>query len=31
MIMADSTENLQDDVCFAIKDENGYFYCGLNK
>ena len=29
--MADRTEKPQDDICFAIKDENGYFYCGLNK
>ena len=29
--MTDRTEKLHDDICFAIKDENGYFYCGLNK
>lgn len=22
---------LMDDICFAIKDENGYYYCGLKK
>lgn len=20
-----------DDLCFAIKDDNGFYYCGLNK
>ena len=29
--MTDRTEKLHDDICFAIKDENEYFYCGLNK
>lgn len=20
-----------DDICFAVKDENGFYWCGLNK
>lgn len=31
MIMANRTEKPQDDICFAIKDENGYLYCAYKK